>query len=615
MTASSFVVPVHVVDAAPGADNRWQAVLANAVTAPLDVSGFLPSDLGSETGGVWVLVVDEWCSPEVLDRTLAIALAPESRHRFVVLIEDPDGMPAVEGTVWLPLDCGDAEVRRWVDWLSRCVLDARALRLVLQCPVDSVNPVVGFDREGTLTYANPVAQGLLESELEGELTVAETLEAHSRLAWADSGSSQLCMFELGDETYAFRFVSDLSVGVVHGHGFEVSELVRSDQSQQDVETQSDNKSAFLRSMSHELRTPLNAVLGCTEAMREGVYGQLEPDQLEAVQAIRTSGKHLLKLINDILDVSKIEAGCMQLDAYPVGVQTLCQSVIQIVQGTAQSKDITLELDIDPFSQVLHADPLRVRQILINLLGNAVKFTPAGGEVGLDVCRDRARDCLVFRVWDTGPGISSDYASTIFEPFVQVQDAQGPGQIGSGLGLSLARQLAQLHGGDVVIESFDGPGTILELHLPIGEVGDVPEEDPLATSEWFMQAPIRLAEPQVETVLIAEDTDSNFQHISDLLVSLGYRVERAHNGQEAVGQCRALKPDIVLMDIDMPVMNGLDAIRILREDAQTQSVPIIAVTAMANIVDARACMSAGASAFLPKPFALRALMNTMSSLVA
>jgi CheY-like chemotaxis protein len=168
---------------------------------------------------------------------------------------------------------------------------------------------------------------------------------------------------------------------------------------------------------------------------------------------------------------------------------------------------------------------------------------------------------------------------------------------------------------VVIESFDGPGTILELHLPIGEVGDVPEEDPLATSEWFMQAPIRLAEPQVETVLIAEDTDSNFQHISDLLVSLGYRVERAHNGQEAVGQCRALKPDIVLMDIDMPVMNGLDAIRILREDAQTQSVPIIAVTAMANIVDARACMSAGASAFLPKPFALRALMNTMSSLVA
>jgi len=275
----------------------------------------------------------------------------------------------------------------------------------------------------------------------------------------------------------------------------------------------------------------------------------------------------------------------------------------------------LSLSVDADSKVIHADPLRVRQILINLLGNAIKFTPDGGSVGLEVSRQSQGDQMVFRVWDTGPGISSEYAQTIFDPFVQAHEGRKPGQVGSGLGLGLARQLAELHGGHVDVQRFDGPGTVIDLVLPVGEEGPVLQEDPLATSEWFLAESQPIEEGEMDKVLIAEDTDSNFQHTRDLLVSLGYEVERAHNGREAVDSCQARCPDVVLMDIDMPVMNGLDAIRLLREDARTRDVPIIAVTAVANIVDARACMKAGASAYLAKPFALRSLMSTMSSLVA
>jgi signal transduction histidine kinase len=613
MTASSFSVPVHVIDSAVGADDRWPAVLANTCPEPVHIAAELPPTLASTQGCVVVMVLHPTIQPEQLDRYLALAMSAESKDRYVVLMDAPDEMPPVSSAVWLPLDARDSEVSRWVDWLSRSVLDARALRLVLQCPVDNINPVVGFDRDGALIYANASAQGLLPTSVDAHSTVVDKLRADALATLGELDRQSQTEFWLDNKRFAFRFVGDRSLSMIHGYGFDVTDLSEPVAYPHEVPAQDDSKNEFLRSMSHELRTPLNAVLGSTEALREGVYGELGPEQLDAVQAIRTSSKHLLTLINDILDISRIEAGCMQLEPCPVGVQTLCDSVVQILGSTARNKDISLDLDIDPRSEVLQADPLRVRQILLNLMGNAVKFTPEGGEVGLDVrCAGQE---MVFRIWDTGPGIPQEFADVIFEPFVQAGGDRRSAQLGSGLGLSLARQLAQLHGGDVRIETFGGPGTVMEVVLPIGAPSAVPLTDPLATTEWFMPQEAVEEEPDVEVVLIAEDIDSNYQHIRDLLVSLGYRVERAHNGQEAVGQCRSLQPSVVLMDIDMPVMNGLDAIRILKEDAQTENVPIIAVTAMANIVDARACMSAGANAFLPKPFALRALMNTMSTLVA
>ncbi len=614
MNTRACKVPVHIIDPSSDASARWLDALCVRLPDPIHRMTGLPGDLHQQPGGIWILVIGDACSPEEVDRSLKVACEDMSDHRFVVLIEDPDQMPQVPGTVWLPLDASESEMRRWIDWMSRSILDGRALRLALQCPVDSLNPVVGFDGQDDLIFANLAAQELLDQEY-GPETITEKLRSEASAVLDGRGGTGECVVECRGRTYAFRFVSDTSLKMVHGHGFDITGFVHDGSAREDLDRQSRYKDVFLRSISHELRGPLNAVLGCTEAMREGVYGNLEEAQLEAVQSIRTSGKHLLKLINDILDVSRIEAGCLQLDAQPVGVQTLCDSVVQITRGSAEAKDISLSVDISGASQVIHADPLRVRQVLLNLMGNAVKFTPQGGEVGLDVRRDTANDAVVFRVWDTGPGISSEDAEVIFEPFVQSDAAHTSQQIGTGLGLALARQLAELHGGDVSLEAFDGPGAILELRLPVGEVSEVPAEDPLATSEWFMAESKPMPEGQAETVLIAEDTDSNYQHTRDLLVSLGYRVERAHNGQEAVDHCMSERPDVVLMDIDMPVMNGLDAIRLLREEAQTRDVPIIAVTAMANIVDARACMQAGASAYLAKPFALRSLMSTMTSLVA
>ena len=615
MTPLSTAVALRVVDPSSLSAARWFSVLAGAGSNGPECMGSLPSELGSTPDSLWLVVIDDACPPDEIDRALQVACSPPSRHRFIVLIEDPEDMPEVPGTVWLPLDASDAEIRRWVDWMIRSVSEAQVMHLALQSPIDSLSPVMGFDRRGELMFANPPAQALLSADLGNGTTLLQALQDRVEISLGDSDQDCDCVIEIDEQSFAFRFIFDSGMRTVRVLGFDITHFVDTLQVRERREERSRNKDSFLRSMSHELRTPLNAVLSCTEAMREGVYGELDDAQLEAVRSIRTSGKHLLTLINDVLDVSKIEAGCLELDAFPTGVQSLCDSVVQIVRSSAEAKDISVSLTVDDHSQVIHADPLRVRQILINLLGNAIKFTPGGGSVGLDVRRELREDAMVFRVWDTGPGISSAYADVIFDPFVQADEGRVSGRIGSGLGLGLARQLAELHGGQVHVRGFDGPGTTMDLVLPVGEVGPVLQEDPLATSEWFLAEEEPMEDGQVERVLIAEDTDSNFQHTRDLLVSLGYEVERAHNGQEAVDSCQLRCPDVVLMDIDMPVMNGLDAIRLLREDEQTRDVPIIAVTAVANIVDARACMQAGASATLPKPFALRSLMSTMSLLVA
>ena len=614
MKTISTHVALYVVDPSAEAAATWLDALSEASSSGPQCMTSMPADIEQLFGGLWLVAIDDGCSPGEIDRMLQVVCSPTSQHRFIVLIDDPEEMPDVSGTVWLPRDASMPEVRRWVAWMTRTVSESHAMNLAMQCPIDTLNPVIGFDRRGDLSFANPPAQELLERSLADGRSVLEYLAESLDTLDAFMPTSELVV-ELDAQLYAFRFVHDHGSRTTLGYGFDITAFGGILPTHSEDDARNRNKDAFLRSMSHELRTPLNAVLACTEAMREGVYGDFDAMQLEAVQSIRTSGKHLLTLINDVLDVSKIEAGCLELDAFPTGVESLCDSVVQIVGNNADNKDISLSLSVDADSQVIHADPLRVRQILINLLGNAIKFTPDGGSVGLEVSRQSQGDQLVFRVWDTGPGISSEYAQTIFDPFVQAQEGRKPGRVGSGLGLGLARQLAELHGGHVEVQRFDGPGTVIDLVLPVGEEGPVLQEDPLATSEWFLAESQPIEEGEMDKVLIAEDTDSNFQHTRDLLVSLGYEVERAHNGREAVDSCQARCPDVVLMDIDMPVMNGLDAIRLLRQDDRTRDVPIIAVTAVANIVDARACMKAGASAYLAKPFALRSLMSTMSSVVA
>jgi PAS domain S-box-containing protein len=225
------------------------------------------------------------------------------------------------------------------------------------------------------------------------------------------------------------------------------------------------KDEFLANMSHELRTPLNAVLGLSEALREEVYGPLTDRQHRSLASIESSGRHLLDLINDILDISRIEADRMELDAHPVRVSTLCQSCMDMIKPGADKGKIHISLQIEDDLPTLTADERRLKQILVNLLTNAVKFTPEEGDVGLTVALDRQHHWMTFTVWDTGIGISAENRERIFEPFVQLDASLSRHYGGTGLGLALAHRLARLHGGSIEVESEPGQGSRFTLIIP------------------------------------------------------------------------------------------------------------------------------------------------------
>jgi signal transduction histidine kinase len=220
-------------------------------------------------------------------------------------------------------------------------------------------------------------------------------------------------------------------------------------------------------MSHELRTPLNAILGRTELLRQEIYGQLVAKQADALRSIDASGHHLLALINEILDLAKIESGKLQLQIEPVAAAVVCQCSLQMVAESARTKRIALSLTLDPQVTTIRADERYLMQILINLLANAVKFTPEGGAVGLEVRGDQARQSVTFTVSDTGIGIAEADFPQLFHPFIQIDSGLNRQYAGTGLGLALVYRLAQAHQGGVAVESTLGQGSRFSVTLPWG----------------------------------------------------------------------------------------------------------------------------------------------------
>jgi signal transduction histidine kinase len=218
-------------------------------------------------------------------------------------------------------------------------------------------------------------------------------------------------------------------------------------------------------MSHELRTPLTAVLGMAEALQDQVYGPLNEKQLRGLETIERSGAHLLALINDILDISKIEAGKMELEFLPVSAAEICDASLRMVRGPAERKGITLHSRLDKDVERISADQRRLKQILVNLLSNAVKFTPEGGMVTLAVEAGAQPAGVLFRVRDTGIGIGAEAREQIFEPFTQLDGGFARSQEGTGLGLALVRRLVRLHGGEIFLESRPGEGSTFTVSMP------------------------------------------------------------------------------------------------------------------------------------------------------
>ncbi len=498
------------------------------------------------------------------------------------------------------------------------------------------------------------------------------------------------------------------------------------------------KDEFLANMSHELRTPLNAILGLSEGLLEQITGSLTPRQLKSITTISTSGAHLLTLINDILDLSKVESGKLELNPEALDVREFCESCLQFVRTQAMQKNIGVALDADRCTAKITADPKRLKQILVNLLTNAVKFTPEGGQIGLRVATLPEEELVQFTVWDTGIGIAPENERLLFRSFSQIDSGLSRAQEGTGLGLVLVAKLVELHGGSVTLESKPGEGSRFIVRLPqvaVRALARLPtpaegpnlrhchralviEDDPTSgailvkyltelgldavvhvrgdmsvetvlrerpdvilldiqlpgDSGWVVlmhlkenpltcdipvavisvvdepgksrvlgavahfTKPITRAQlagflqrdvvthlplplPDVPptpasgpTILLAEDNDANVQTIGGYLEDKGYVMHYAINGAQAVKLARELRPALILMDIQMPVMDGLTAIKEIRSEAAIRATPIVALTALAMTGDKERCLAAGATDYMSKPMSLKALAQLVERLL-
>ncbi|MEB3884752.1 PAS domain S-box protein [Lyngbya sp. CCY1209] len=375
------------------------------------------------------------------------------------------------------------------------------------------------------------------------------------------------------------------------------------------------KDEFLANMSHELRTPLNAILGMTEGLQEEVFGPVNERQIRALATIESSGSHLLSLINDILDLAKIEAGQVQLECAPTAIAPLCRSSLNFVQQQAMKKNIKLTTKVPENLPDWHIDERRIRQVLINLLTNAVKFTPEGGRIGLEVffvnLGEPGRNRLRIAVMDTGIGIAPENLDKLFRPFVQIDGALNRKYEGTGLGLALVKQIVELHGGEVGVSSEVGTGSCFTVDLPGGDDSQAWEPPVPSASE---AEPESSEPPPPARILLAEDNEANISTMSSYLGAKGYRLMVAKNGAEAIGLARSERPDLILMDVQMPGMDGLEAIRHIRRDRDLAEVPIVALTALAMNGDRDRCLEAGATEYLGKPVRLKELVAMIQQLL-
>jgi signal transduction histidine kinase/CheY-like chemotaxis protein len=369
-----------------------------------------------------------------------------------------------------------------------------------------------------------------------------------------------------------------------------------------LEVASRHKSEFLASMSHELRTPLNAIIGFSEVLLERMFGDLNERQDDYLRDILSSGKHLLELLNEILDLSKIEAGQMVLNRSEFDVRESLDYCLSMVRERALKQRIVVGLTVDPDVGLLDADRLRFRQVVLNLLSNAVKFTPEGGRVDV---RASVRDQdLVVLVADTGVGVPAEDHERIFDSFQQ--GTRQPGQAeGTGLGLTLSKRILELHGGRIWVESEAGKGSTFGFALPARS--EEPALPPVPRASLDSAVTAQLASDSGPTVVVVEDDRRSFDLLRVYLEAAGARVVRARDGREGLDTVRRLSPAGVVLDILLPGIDGWDVLAQLKADPATAAIPVVVV----SMVDERGRgFALGAAEYLVKPVGKEQLLAAL-----
>ncbi len=350
------------------------------------------------------------------------------------------------------------------------------------------------------------------------------------------------------------------------------------------------KSRFLANMSHELRTPLNSILGFSELLGDDTNGRIdEATRRRFLAQIHSSGQHLLQLINDVLDLSKVEAGQTDLHLQPVELESMIDQVRATVEPLARSKAITLIIESSPDIRLI-ADTAKVRQMLLNLLSNAIKFTPSGGRV--DVRSRQFESWAEIAVSDTGIGIAEKDLGHLFTEFHRLDTGPGPQQEGTGLGLVLTRRFAELHGGQVSVESELGKGSTFTMRLPLHAL---PPE-------------VAAADPSRPLVLVVDDHPHAAEILARHLHAGGFRIEIAHTGAEALSMAREMKPVAITLDILLPEVDGWEVLNRLKADEATRNIPVVVVSVVDNPALGRAL---GALDYFVKPVDRTALLSRLS----
>ena len=390
------------------------------------------------------------------------------------------------------------------------------------------------------------------------------------------------------------FASQSAVALTNARLYQQLEL-----QSRELATTSQHKSDFLASMSHELRTPLNAVIGFSEVLLERMFGELNDRQAEYVQDILDAGRHLLALLNDVLDLSKVEAGRMELDITTFPAADAIQSVLALVRERAGQAGVELRFEAADAPTHITADELRLKQVLLNLIGNAVKFTPDGGTVTVRAWTG-GPDVLI-TVTDTGIGIAESDRSRIFDSFQQGTRSASSSE-GTGLGLTLTRRIVELHGGRMWLESEVGLGSTFGLAIPRPVRPGAPDPG------WHEPA----VEDSRRTVVVIEDDPSSAELVAVHLTAAGLRPVHVRTGEEGLAVVRALRPTAVVLDIHLPGMDGWDVLSVIKADPRTAATPVVVVTVLP---ERGRGFALGASDYLVKPVSKEDLLAAVWRAVA